>query len=57
VGFSKKIFTISHDLWKASRDLINNCECIDGCPSCVGPKLEVGDKGKENALKLIDWIL
>jgi len=57
VGFSKKIFTISQDLWKASRDLINNCECIDGCPSCVGPKLEVGEKGKENALKLIDWIL
>ncbi|MGB2697286.1 MAG: Zn-binding domain-containing protein, partial [Candidatus Zixiibacteriota bacterium] len=57
VGFSKKIFTISHDLWKASMDLINNCVCSDGCPSCVGPKLEVGEKGKKNALKLIDWIL
>jgi len=57
VGFSEKIFYLSDELWKASKDLINSCGCLDGCPSCVGPKLEVGEKGKEGALKLIGWIM
>gem|GEM_PF-4467941 len=38
-------------------DLIQSCECTDGCPSCVGPKMEVGERGKAGALRLIDWIL
>jgi DEAD/DEAH box helicase domain-containing protein len=57
VGFSKKIFTICDDLWLACKELITKCECPDGCPSCVGPRLEVGDKGKKNCVKLIDSIL
>ena len=56
VGLSEKIFNLFDELWKASKDLINSCGCLDGCPSCVGPKLEVGEKGKEGALRLIEWI-
>lgn len=57
VGFSEKIFYLSDELWKACSDLINSCGCLDGCPSCVGPKLEVGERGKEGALRLIGWIV
>jgi len=57
VGFSKKIFQVSKDLWEASKKLIEGCECQSGCPSCVGPVLEVGENGKINALNLIRWIL
>ncbi len=53
VGYSKKIFGIHTDLLLAAEDLIHKCVCKTGCPSCVGPVLEVGEKGKESALKLL----
>jgi DEAD/DEAH box helicase domain-containing protein len=56
VGFSEKLFHLSPELWKACGEMIQACGCDGGCPSCVGPKLEVGEKGKEGALKLIRWI-
>ena len=57
VGFSQKLFHLSGDLWKACGEMIRSCECMDGCPSCVGPKMEVGEGGKLGALKLTRWIL
>lgn len=57
VGFSEKLFHLSKDLWKACGEMIESCECTDGCPSCVGPKMEVGERGKAGGLKLIWWIL
>jgi DEAD/DEAH box helicase domain-containing protein len=33
------------------------CPCEDGCPSCVGPVGEVGSRGKEVALRLLERIL
>ncbi len=44
-------------LLKESRSLIASCPCRDGCPSCVGPAGEVGDRGKEVALALLDAML
>jgi len=55
VGYSKKIFNLHGELLKAARDLIKTCGCASGCPSCVGPVLEVGDKGKESAVRLLEW--
>jgi DEAD/DEAH box helicase domain-containing protein len=57
VGFSQKIFQLSKDIWKACEEIIKGCGCADGCPSCVGPKMEVGERGKQVALKLIDWVI
>jgi len=56
VGFSQKLFHMSADVWKACSKVVSSCECTDGCPSCVGPKMEVGKRGKEGALKLIKWM-
>ncbi len=53
VGFSQKIFHLHDDLKRAAQNLIHNCECEAGCPSCVGPGLEVGEKGKESAVALL----
>ena len=33
-------------------ELIEACACEAGCPSCVGPPGEVGDRAKEVALLL-----
>jgi DEAD/DEAH box helicase domain-containing protein len=54
VGYSQKIFRLHLELLRAARDLIRSCSCRTGCPSCVGPVLEVGEKGKESAIKLVE---
>jgi len=53
VGFSQKIFRLHETLLEIARELISGCACESGCPSCVGPALEVGESGKRSALKLI----
>jgi len=40
----------SDSLLEKTQRLIANCPCASGCPSCVGPIGEVGEKGKEVAL-------
>lgn len=57
VGFSKKLFNLHDELVRAAQNLIVECKCKAGCPSCVGPFLEVGEDGKKNALKLLDSAL
>jgi DEAD/DEAH box helicase domain-containing protein len=57
VGFSQKIFRMHDTLLEIARELISGCGCESGCPSCVGPSLEVGETGKKNALKLADLAL
>jgi DEAD/DEAH box helicase domain-containing protein len=37
--------------------VISKCECRYGCPSCVGPTKEVGEKSKEVALALLREIM
>jgi DEAD/DEAH box helicase domain-containing protein len=52
VGFSDKLFTHHARLLEAAVALLTECTCKDGCPSCVGPALEVGEHGKPGALTL-----
>jgi len=53
VGFSEPLFRMSEDLLENTRRLIANCPCPVGCPSCVGPVGEIGEKGKEVALAIL----
>lgn len=57
VGFSKKLFHIYRDVAEAGLTLIQNCSCKSGCPSCVGPVLEVGENGKVIARKILNLML
>jgi len=57
VGFSQKLFRLHDTLLEVARELIGECGCESGCPSCVGPSLEVGETGKTSALKLIEIAL
>lgn len=54
VGFSRKMFHLQGEIKKAALELIQSCSCEYGCPSCVGPVLEVGDKGKESSVALLN---
>ncbi len=60
VGFSDKLYTHHRYLLEATVALITGCPCKEGCPSCIGPTLEVGEHGKGGALRLAqlaiaDW--
>lgn len=57
VGYSRKLFLAHDDLLQAAKKLIAECKCKSGCPSCVGPVLEVGEFGKHSALKLLSLLL
>jgi DEAD/DEAH box helicase domain-containing protein len=53
-GFLKKLPLIL----KAANDLVSNCNCEEGCPSCIGPVSSKGqDQLKEEVLKFLKaWL-
>jgi DEAD/DEAH box helicase domain-containing protein len=53
IGLSEPLFRMSDSLLEKTQRLIANCPCASGCPSCVGPIGEVGEKGKEVALEIL----
>jgi DEAD/DEAH box helicase domain-containing protein len=57
IGLSEPLFRISSLLIRNAYDLINQCPCESGCPSCVGPIGEVGDHGKAVALRFASTLL
>jgi DEAD/DEAH box helicase domain-containing protein len=57
IGFSPQLFDDTQVLLKKTMKLISRCECRYGCPSCVGPTKEMGEKSKEVALALLREIL
>ena len=57
MGFSHQLFDDARMLLEKTLRLISKCECRYGCPSCVGPTKELGEKSKEVALALLGEIL
>jgi DEAD/DEAH box helicase domain-containing protein len=56
IGFSAPLFRMQDDLLRATRQLVTECECDAGCPSCVGPIGETGPLAKRVAIELLDLI-
>jgi len=54
IGMSEPLFHIHNLLIKRTRDLILSCPCEKGCPSCVGPVGETGERAKEAALAILE---
>ena len=57
VGYSEKLFNIADDLFRACLEQVQSCPCRSGCPSCVGPEMEVGESGKAGTIKLLQYML
>jgi len=57
VGLAEKIFAEADKLFEAGLEHVRKCPCVSGCPSCVGPPLEVGEHGKEGVVKLLEYML
>lgn len=53
IGFSEKLFEMHEELMARALELVSECPCTDGCPSCVGPGGENGYGGKQEALAIL----
>src|SRR5579864_2585137 len=54
VGMSPRLFEMATAVLNAAHELVSQCECDSGCPSCVGPALEVGEEGKAVVVRLLE---
>jgi DEAD/DEAH box helicase domain-containing protein len=54
IGFSQKLFEMHADLIAHAAEVVRQCMCQDGCPSCVGPGGENGMGGKSASLGILD---
>ncbi len=57
IGFSQKLYDMHATLLEAAAELVKACPCESGCPSCVGPAMEVGLEGKQHTLDLVNGLL
>src|SRR3989475_8489445 len=57
VGLAERLFRLHDELVNAAIDLVSNCRCEWGCPSCVGPGLEVGSTGKADCLTILSSVI
>jgi DEAD/DEAH box helicase domain-containing protein len=53
VGFAEKLYLMHAELMRAARELVAECGCVMGCPSCVGPWTEVGQDAKAAVADLL----
>jgi DEAD/DEAH box helicase domain-containing protein len=53
VGFSERLFDLHDTLVQRALELVTDCECQEGCPSCVGPAGEDGAGGKRETLAIL----
>ncbi|MDP2778274.1 MAG: DUF1998 domain-containing protein, partial [Anaerolineales bacterium] len=53
IGFSQKLFELHDELIARAFELVSECACEDGCPSCVGPGGENGVGGKKETLAIL----
>jgi DEAD/DEAH box helicase domain-containing protein len=57
VGQSAPLYRLAPRLLRQTAELLAACGCEAGCPSCVGPAGEVGERGKEVAARMLGELL
>jgi DEAD/DEAH box helicase domain-containing protein len=56
IGFSQPLYEMHGELVARTRGLIAGCECLHGCPTCVGPIGNTGPLAKTVALRILDLL-
>ena len=57
IGQSAALYKLAPRLLDGAAKLLAACPCEAGCPSCVGPVGEVGERGKEVAERILKELL
>lgn len=56
IGLADKCYQVRREVIRTALDMLGNCPCEQGCPSCVGPVEVVGSKGKETAKRFLEAV-
>ena len=57
VGQSEPLYRLTPRLLKQTAELLAACKCDSGCPSCVGPAGETGERAKEVAARILGELM
>ena len=57
IGLSPSLFELEKELLRQCLKTITSCPCQEGCPSCVGPTRESGQKAKPVALEILNSLI
>jgi len=57
IGQSAPLYRMVRRMLAQAVELLAGCPCESGCPSCVGPVGEVGERGKEAASRILAELL
>jgi DEAD/DEAH box helicase domain-containing protein len=52
VGYARRMFELHRELLEQAAELVRDCPCLAGCPSCIGP-LHLVEGAKEACLRLL----
>lgn len=53
IGFTTSLYDAHEELLENTYTLIKKCACEEGCPSCVGPSIEVGKNSKRVSIDIL----
>ena len=53
IGLSQKLYEIHNELMRQALEVVQGCQCKDGCPACVGPGGEQGQGSKAETLAIL----
>jgi DEAD/DEAH box helicase domain-containing protein len=56
IGQSAPLYEMTDALLRDTAELLARCPCGDGCPSCVGPVGEIGERGKMAARRILECL-
>ena len=57
IGLSPSLFDLENELLQQCLKTISVCPCQDGCPSCVGPTKQSGQRAKHVALQILEKLM
>ncbi|HRV81672.1 MAG TPA: DUF1998 domain-containing protein, partial [Planctomycetota bacterium] len=57
VGLSQLLVDAFPDLVRSALAVLERCECLEGCPACVGPRAQVGPEGKQTVVALLRHLI
>lgn len=54
IGIARRLFSLDAKILDAAREVVRTCSCREGCPSCVGPRLEAGESARATTHLLLE---
>ena len=57
IGIARRLYAIDRQVFQAAYTMVRECSCPGGCPSCVGPRLDIQEPSKAITRDLLQAIL